>query len=246
MYVKKTVECCGEIEVTKFHGGMFGNHSGRKPKNECAKTCRRVEKNNFRMTARNLYNLFRENFSEGDSHLSLTYAKGTMSEVKAANKEVTKFLRRLRDWSKKNDVVCKYIWNTDVSESGKIHHHIVLPKEIPIHIVSKLWQRGKVIFNNALFPNNDFYGLAEYFIDPTHKGTLPDIHAPGGKRYKCSKNLRRPKTTYEIIRAERWKPEPQAPKGYCIKPDSLYNSIDERSGYPYQHYILIKQSKRRF
>lgn len=244
MYVKKTVECCGEIEVTKFHAGMFGNHSKRKSKKECVKTCRRVEKNNFRMAARNLYNLLRENFSAGDSHFSLTYKKGTMSDEKTANGEVTKFLRKLRNWCAKNEIICKYIWNTDVSSGGKIHHHIILPKEIPLFIVNQLWQRGKVVFNDTLYKNNDYYGLAEYLIDPTHKGSLPDTHKSGKKRYKCSKNLRRPKTSYEIIRAERWKIEPQAPKGYRIKPDSLYNSIDERTGYPYQRYILINENRR--
>lgn len=241
MYIKKTTECCGEIEVVKFNGGMFGNHSERKSKKNCVKTATKVEKHNFTMTAKKLFNLLRENFTAGDLHLTFTYHPNINIDKAQAKIEMRNFLKRLRNYCKKQDIICKYIWNTDVSVRGKIHHHIILPKEISISVLNQLWKAGKVVFNDTLYKNFDYYGLAEYLIDPTHKGELPDTHANGENRYNCSKNLKRPKVEYEKIHANKWNLDPKPPKGYIIKPDSLYNSVDEYSGYPYQIYILIPQ-----
>ncbi len=243
--LKKTIECCGEIEVIKFHGGMFGNHSKRKQKSECKKTSEKVARHNFRMEAKNLYNLLRLNFNKDDWHIALTYSPEKQITAEEAEKEITNFFKRLRYHCKKSGIVLKYIRNTDIGKTGRIHHHVILPQEIPFALINNLWSNGRVNLNNTLWDNKDYYNLACYLIDPTHKGTLPDTHIKGQKRYKCSNNLIRPKVEYEIIRAERWVSDPRPPKGYYIKEDSLYNSIDEFTGFPYQSYILIPDLKRR-
>ncbi len=245
-YIKKTITCCGEIEIIKFYGGMLGNHSKRGNAKKAAESVlKKVEKHNFKMAAKKLYNLLRANFDTGDWHLALTYRPDIDVTPDTAEKEMHNFLKRLRYRCKRDGITLKYIWNTDVSAKGKIHHHIILPKAISLQTLDGLWRLGRVHDNSRLYPDKDFYGLACYLIDPSHKGELPDTHVKNKKRYKCSNNLIRPVVDYEIIHAARWSAAPRAPKGYRIKPDSLYNSIDDFTGYPYQSYVLIPDFVRR-
>lgn len=244
-YHKKTaVISPDEIEITKFYGGMVGNHSKRKSREQCARTCKAVEKHNYKMTVKKLYDLLRMNFDAGDWHLALTYKQGTMSDIGAAEHEVSNFLQRLRRYCKKAGVTLKYIWNTDVGKRGGIHHHIILPKEIPYAEIQRMWTGGMVKVNSILWRNKDFYGLAQYLVDPTKQGTLPDIHRKGARRYKPSNNLLRPKVEYEYIQADSWLKDPRAPKGWQVKKDSVFNSVDEYTGYPYQVYTIVPIARR--
>ena len=50
----------------------------------------------------------------------------------------------------------------------------------------------------------------------------------------------KPVITYETGLADTWRKNPRPPKGWHIKPDSVYNSEDGWAGYPYQKYTLVK------
>lgn len=251
MYCKKTTQVRDEIRVTKFNCGMLGNHSPRRPKAFCKKQSQKMERNNSRRTVQKLFDLMVLNFEKGDWHLSLTYPHKTMTDIKTAEKHLNNFLARLRRYCTKLGIVLKYIIATHQGKDGQYHHHIILPQYIPFSVISDKWRAdgacGTVAVNSVLYDNYDYYGLAAYLLKyDTDSGEFLDgIHANGKNRYRCSTNLERPKDTYEVIKAERWAAEPKAPHGWRVKPDSVYNSIDEYTGYPYQSYVLIPDTKRR-
>lgn len=251
MYCKKTRQIRDEIRITKFHCGMFGNHLPRKARRYCERQSKKMEKNNSRHTVQNLFDLMVLNFEKDDWHLSLTYPLGTMKELEEAEKHLSNFLKRLRRYCDKTGVMLKYITATHKGKNGQYHHHIILPQYIPYAVIQAKWKAdkacGNVPVNSTLWANYDYYGLAAYLLKyDTDTGQFTDgIHEQNKKRYKCSTNLERPKDTYEVIKAERWLEEPRAPHGWIVKPDSVYNSIDEYTGYPYQSYVLIPDTKRR-
>lgn len=251
MYCKKTVSVRDEMRVTKFHCGMLGNHLPRQARRYCKRQSRKMEKNNARRTVQKLFDLMVLNFERGDWHLSLTYPQDSMKDITEAERCLANFLKRLRRYCSKAGIVLKYITATHISKKGQIHHHIILPQYIPYAVIQEKWKSdplcGNVPVNSVLWPNYDYYGLAAYLLKyNSDTGIFKDgVHEANKKRYKCSTNLERPKETYEVIHAERWIEQPRAPKGWRVKPDSVYNSIDEYTGYPYQAYVLIPDTKRR-
>lgn len=251
MYCKKKTYIRDEVRIIKFYGGNFGNHSQRRPKELCKRQSKKMEKSNARLCVQKLFDLMQLNFKAGDWHLALTYPSGTMNDPAEAQKHLSNFLKRLKRHCTKMQLPWKYIYVTHVSKKGAVHHHIILPQEISFADIQSKWKsdtgNGTVVVNNVLYQDFDYYGLAAYLLRYQNEtGSFDEsVHSAGGKRFKCSQNLIRPKEEYEVIHSARWRPEPTAPKGYRIKPDSIYNSTDQRTGYPFQSYVLIPDTKRR-
>lgn len=248
MYNKKTTHIRDKIRVIKFFGSRLGNHSSRKPRKACKSQSKKMEKSNARLLVQKLCDIMTLNFEQGDWHLSLTYPAGTMTDPEEAQKHISDFLKRMRRMCKKMNIPFKYIYATHLSKKGVLHHHIILPQAIPFALIQEKWKSGEgngtVALCNVLYPNYDYYGLAAYLLKyKAETGKFEDgVHVANGRRYSCSQNLERPKEEYEIIRSNRWKEEPNVPKGYYI--ENIYNSIDERTGYPYQTYTLVPLKRR--
>ena len=61
-----------------------------------------------------------------------------------------------------------------------------------------------------------------------------------GCSYSRSRNLAVPRAEKETIYSRRWRQEPKPEKGWYIVSDSVVNGINPVTGYPYQHYMMVK------
>lgn len=229
------------IRIRKHYGKRAPNPN-RTEKAEL--TTEEMEKVNQRNAEKRLTALINCNFCEGDHHIVLTYRRDNRPVVNEARKNIKKFLRQLRKAYRREGTVLKYIMVTEY-ENKAIHHHIIINDLIcgnTLREVRKLWSRHGGTNDKPLY-SMEFSDLATYFIKETSK-TFRKHEGNARQRYSCSRNLIKPVTTTEVIRAAaKWLREPRTPKGYFIPRDSIYNGIDW-TGRPYQEYILIRLSNK--
>ncbi|MBQ0100692.1 MAG: hypothetical protein KBS39_04220 [Lachnospiraceae bacterium] len=72
---------------------------------------------------------------------------------------------------------------------------------------------------------------------------------PYKKRYSCSRNLKKPEVTVEVVKANEWRKKPSMPKqleaaGYMIEEDSIVRDVDI-FGFPFLRYELIRKGEQR-
>lgn len=238
-YIKKITKAGKTIEIEKYYTAKY-NKRGYKRAKRKKPTTEQQKKINDKEAERKLRLLMNENYQGGDFHIVLTYIHKRGDPYRTAEemqKDIEKFLRKLRAEYKKQGKELKYIHVPEIGARGARHHHLVINK-IDTEIVRKCWSHARVQF----FPLDDsgqYRELAAYFIKYSSKNR--DL---SGKRWNCSKNLRRPQPKIKII-SERdfFKSEPQPKKGYYIDKDTVrsgwYDST-EYGGYGYLKYTLVK------
>ena len=147
------------------------------------------QKLNSRNALRKLTRLINTNFGSGDLGVTLTY-KGEAPDMKQAQKDIRNYIRRLRDWRRKQGLAeLKYIYvveglseeadleprqlmlgsepeppdETARHRSGRVHHHLVI-NDMDRDVVERLWGKG---FANCKRLQPDEFGLeklARYMI----------------------------------------------------------------------------------
>lgn len=147
---------------------------------------------NAKNAQKNLIRLINTNFTDSDIWGTFTYEPKKLPDtVEAAQKEMTKFIRRLKYYAaRKGYPPLKYVYVTefeDDEEKGKkrVHHHIVI--NFPDRdVAEQLWRNGARRQTRRLQADESGYeGLTRYITkDPK-----------GAKRYITSKNLRKPQVT---------------------------------------------------
>ena len=235
MYIKRTVEAGSKIFIAKFSAPMLGNHKSRSRK--IKETSAAHKKCNDFHAAEKCEAKILVNFRPGDLHISLTYENVDGLTEEQAKKDLRNFLDKIKRRCDKNNITLKYLKMTDKSCKGRLHHHLVLPQEIPNDMILECWKHG--IVKTIAMLTDDVRGLAEYFVDKTKKGQKDDDRPEFVPRYSFSRNCTEPKTRYEIIGAGKWLDEPRAPKGFIIDKNSLVTGVSKR-GFDYQRYTLIR------
>lgn len=239
--IRKTVDFGNERHVTNVNAPMFGNHNSRGV--SLRDTSEAVKKVNEEHSIDSCLGKLKMNFRPHDWHIALTYSDENYSGVdeKRALKDRRNFISKLRRRCRKAGIDLKYLVMSEQGvKSNKWHHHFVLPQEISIAMLYECWQFGQVRILNTMYSNGEFRGLAKYFVDKTKDGQKENDRRKGCSRYRFSKNCAEPKITYETGLSDTWLAVPRPPKGWVLKPDSLFNSVDGWGSYPYQKYILIK------
>lgn len=225
------------IQITKHYGKREGPPGKRGNKEK--PTPEEMAEINKRNAERKLTGLMNANFSEGDSHVVLTYRKDQRCPPALAKVYIKKLLADLRTLYRQNGTVLKYIHVTEYKKTA-IHHHLVINDLKGVNLlkaVQKIWPYGSTKFTTLY--SMEYSKLAEYFIKETNE-TYKEKDGGHMQRYSCSRNLIRPVPTTEIIsKAAAWLKEPRAPKGYFIPKDLVYNGTDWQ-GRPYQRYTLLK------
>jgi hypothetical protein len=140
------------------------------------------------------------NFGEKDYYITLGYMnKNLPKDIEEAKKNINKYIKKLNYIYKKNQIkngvaknkceTLKYIHVVEFSESGRVHHHMIMNKVLPMETIEETWVHGRR--NNIRFLSPDeahLTGVAKYLSkDPK-----------GKKRWGCSKNLKEPQTTRSI------------------------------------------------
>ena len=239
-YFKKIVECLNGMTFITKYAGSSAQGGKRAPKSK--PTPKQKEQYNIRKAVERLYYTLLCNFRPGDYNLVFTYPAKTVMTIAEGKEIFGRFLRLYRDYCKKQGYACDYVYNTEIGQGGNVHHHCILHNRKDRETIEELWDKaggGEVQYrkNSKLWANYDWYGLAQYLVDKTKGGKLPDTHVPGERRYITSKGLKKPKVRLERIDAERWN-KPRAPKGYELIPDSIRSGADELTGGNFIKYAM--------
>lgn len=230
-----------------------------KPRNARQKgnTLQRKQDANERSATKRLARLLNCNFRPGDLLLSPSYCEQAMQNLyeglrpddldglrKKAEHEAELFLRRLKRELGKQAVALRYIAVTsdmdgDTGEAVRVHHHIVLPaegirmEEGELYVGSKklsgIWGRGYVNYR-PLSHQDDYTPLAEYLMRQVRR-------TPDAKKYKPSRNLKKPKLLSErIVYTSR---ELRVPKGAKL----LYRGAYLPGEAQYMRYVAPEKGK---
>ena len=186
-----------------------------------------IQKANLVRAKQNLWRLMNCNFTEEDWFLTFTYKKS--EDAENAEKEIKNFLRRLDRYRERNGLSkMKYI---GVTESGtdedkkRAHHHLLLPGDMDLKTITKIWGKGKVI-GSPLDPTENYKGLAEYIAKEFQESSGHK------KRWFQSRNLVRPTVTRKRLTGKR--PAPiGAVRGHKV-------IVHEWAGneYGFQEYVV--------
>lgn len=237
VYLKETVRAGPYIFTEKHYSLRYGKRNiPRGPKiNKCSEKQKKI--NEFKKRRRLLW-IFCANFKNGDKWLTLTYNKNKRPDnMEKAISDRKRFLRKIRDWYKKNNIPFVYMAMTERGVKGGLHHHIVIRGAVDYNIIAKAWEKyggwkAKTIgVDNIGGHTDDILNVGRYFV----KGRSGESE----KNYTKSNNLFIPVPDTEIISAERWTSKPRPKKGYVII--NIFDGFHDFFGMPYQEYIQVRR-----
>lgn len=237
MYLKRTYYCGKTIEVEKYQTFRYkSKHTVRSKRME--QTPEAMAKVNERNSLKNLRRELNTNFGAGDMHCVLTYKpENRASSPEEAKKDIQKWLRNVKLKCKRRELEFCYV---AVAEYGKrsMHFHVVIHSGLKLEELAKMWTLGH-IHSTVLDDSGDYSRLASYLIKQTNKTYNDQERRVFGRRYICSKNLKKPEVKLEKVNADSWREMPTAPKGYYVLPESVVQNVSEITGYPYQYYRCL-------
>lgn len=217
----------------------------RSPKK--ASSSKRKQDENERDAIKALARLINCNYSHGDLWLTLNYSAEGMVRLialagsddidtvkKAADKELTLFLRRMKRELAKQGIELKYIALTSdmdgkTGELVRPHHHIIMPRAA-YELCKKQWRLGGVDYQ-LLRDQADYTPLATYLVKQCRRQANEN-------RWKSSRNLDRPIISEEETHS---KGMLHAPAGAEVKDSGHY---DDESGNHYIRYVPKPRMKR--
>ena len=176
---------------TKYYCGdfldvdVFPTFKKQRQRGERHKPTSEVQaKLNHSNAVRKLERLIHCNFTSADYALHLTYTDEHLPhDTETAQKDVQKFLRRVRRWYKLQDKELKYICVTEKgTKSERVHHHLILNGGVDRSELESLWRLGYANSKRLQFTKTGVSGLAHYI---TKQPLL-------FKRWSASRNLTKP------------------------------------------------------
>lgn len=245
-YLKTEVKCGPYIFTYKGFALRYLKKNPRVPNSKVTSEAQKL-RNQYYARRRKIW-LIATNFSKGDLWITLTYKKNKRpADMVGAKKDRTKFIRKIRDNCKKNNIAFIYMGMTEVGVRGGVHHHFIMSSRIDENNIFQSWKNygfvkvgaigdiSEISFDesdeDAEQAQDDVIKLAKYFV----KGDSDKSE----KDYTQSKYLKQPKIHKKIIKAERWAGIPKPKKGYAIQ--SVYDGFHDFSGYPYQEYVMVRR-----
>ena len=248
-YVERVTKAGKTVEVERFYTSRY-KRPGIKRGDKVKPTKEAQKKVNTRKAERTLRLILAENYQDGDLHIDFGYIRKKGEPCRSREemrKDANVFLRELRKVYKAAGQELKYVHVMEVGEKGSRHHHLVINQPgIDTRKIQEAWKKAykensKIHFH-PLDTNGDYSRLAAYLIKYTDK-TVGTEEALQGKRWNCSKNLRRPEPEYRIIKdRNQYYTEPKPLKGYYIDKDSVEVGVHspEYYGYGYLRYRMVR------
>lgn len=176
------------------------------------------------------------NFSDGDWFLTLTYSDAPTTKTEAAT-IFRQFKRKIKKECAKQNIEVRSIWTPPEigKEKGRLHHHLVINKEVPLNLIQTYWTYGVVNISRLDEEKykTAYYGLAEYIVKDTAENydRKRDLHK---KAYSCTKNLLEGITKKTMVK----KQVVTVPKGWQLVEESLNEYLDEYTGELILEYKL--------
>lgn len=226
-------------EVRKYHSSRYpGRRMERVPKSEETSEPQKII--NRRNAKRNLYWKILANFVREDIRIDLTYA-GTAPDIEDANRNLTNFINRLKRLYKRKGRQLKWIAVTEY-DGHRVHHHLLINNVGIFRAeINEIWPFCNIRYNAFRFYDGgeeDAARVASYLIKETNN-TYKKKGAVQKTRYRCSRNLKKPKIIKKVIHSKTWTDRPKAIKGYYIQQPVEYGHMGD--GYPYQVYRMIRE-----
>ena len=197
---------------------------------------------NYRDAVRKLTALMNENCRDNDWHLVFTYsAENRPSDPIAARREFLKNIipKIRRAYQDAGQELSYYFYAVEVGKRGGIHHHVVVPRILP-KLFRELWTVGNVHYS-PLYSGGEYSALAAYILkshnpdDPVHYNPIP------GRKWSMAKSVKRPKPPKKKELKGSWeRRDPYVPKGYILKPDTLYVGENPYTKHLYRAYIVMR------
>lgn len=155
-YIRQTWDCGNTREVEEKHTGRYGAR-GQKRQKRRKVTPEEIAKQNQWKRERDVRRLIKWNFGIGDYWFTLTYKKGSRPPWKQMQKDMSKFIRKLRDKYKKYGWELKYIYRLEIGKNGGPHVHILINRKSNDEtdtglLVETLWEHGHSCY---VFENKD-------------------------------------------------------------------------------------------
>lgn len=127
-YIRWIWDCGNTREVEEKHTGRYGARGQKRQKRRKA-TPEEIAKQNQWKRERDVRRLIKWNFGIGDYWFTLTYKKGSRPPWKQMQKDMSKFIRKLRDKYKKYGWELKYIYRLEIGKQGGPHVHILVNRK---------------------------------------------------------------------------------------------------------------------
>ena len=243
-YLKKTWRCRNGCQVMEYHSRKR-HPPGEKRKPRSKKTPPKQEEANQRAKAMRIQRLILENFDEGDKWITLTFRDEDAPDSReACMKERQKLMRWLKPkYSSAGDSL-RWISNAEKTKRGIWHIHLLI-NDLKGADVGKMIRRYWKERHDSIAKVQDTYldggfeKLANYLAK-----TVRNDETGRETAFSRSRNLKDPppevkEYTRNAMSGGEWK-EIKVPKGYELVKDSVYEGVDEHTGYPYRYYTLLK------
>lgn len=224
-YIKKTVIAGGNVFIYKHFSFRYGKKVPRGKK--CGTTPPKQREVNRRIQAdKNIWEVL-ENFKKGDYWIEFNYRRAERpDDIEIAYADIENLLHKLARKLKAKGIRFTYKRMTELGEYGAVHHHLIVKNNFDIGIITRFWDKGKVIIDDIYSEN--LIKLAEYFA----KGRKETNE----KKYSKSRNIVTPEPIVEVMTASSWRKEVKPQKGYEIY--NIFNGYHDTIGYEYQRVIM--------
>ena len=158
-------------------------------------------------------------FCPGDWWMTLSNKPGTTQEE--SMEKIYKLKRGLQRYCKKNEIPFRLVETMGIGAmTGKVHHHVVMNKEIPLEIVERYWPQ-ELIFVQPMKGWN-YSRVAKYMIKNAKESK--DKRGKNMKAFRCSRQVARPEPRIETMKRAPHTVDPEdlkPRKGYQIDRDSI-------------------------
>ena len=188
----------------------------RKPKTN--KTPEAVAKINKINQERELTAKLNASFGPGDWWITLSNEYETT--IADSMERMSKLKRGLQRYCKKNGIPFKIVETMGIGQrSGKVHHHIVMNKEIPLQVLYRYWQEERV-FAQPLKGYN-YQRVARYILKNAEESK--NRRGKYMKAFRCSRQVVKPEPRVESMKRQpTYDIEDIKPReGYQIDRDSI-------------------------
>ena len=238
------------IEYEYHHKGKYGK-KGEKRQSKKEVTMEQVAKQNQRNRENRMRRLIKENYEEGDLWVGLQYPKGTRKTLGEVEKDLRRFLAKMRRRYKKLGVPFKFVIRYDIGKRGGLHVHILFNREKegphPDLLAKSCWPHGPLNYT-TIYEYGGYEKLANYITkmaeDDEIQGQMSLFSEKEQKKllkYSTSRNLVRPKPEVKTYKNRTMKKiidqGPEATEGYYIDKDSIVQGVNPYTGMSYLYYI---------
>ena len=190
-----------------------------------------------------LWNDITSNFVDGDHWLCPTYdAMHLPKNEEEAKRNISKFIQDVKRKCKRRGIEVFAIWNTEKGTEGeRLHHHIIMNEEVPLHIIEECWTYGKVkpkkLYDEG-YNKDGFWTLAGYMIKNSVDSYCRESDL-NKQAYSRTRNLKKPRTKKTPVSEL----EIYVPKGYIVMKNSVKEYTNEITGLPVLEYRLQAATK---